>query len=120
MFFARGYKTPQSGFCTLMTDAQACKNVPYFSSPDIFLDAQNFSTTGKSEPPKPPERLGTALHNNAEWIKQNRFILENVGNESMKCPINRATGFMIEPELVECIIKSSLDSDPCLRRFLWS
>ena len=69
MYFARGYKTPQSGFCTVMADAEASKSVPYYSSPNILHDALIYYLNGKpSSEPKPPERLGTDLHNNAEWI----------------------------------------------------
>ena len=101
-FFAHGFKTPQSGFCTVMVDAQRCKSVPYFSSPNILVPALKFKIFGKvKQGNKPPEKVGTNLHNNAEWIKQNRFILQNVGNESMACPY---IGFRIHVETVECII----------------
>ena len=116
MFFAHGFKTAQSGLCTIMADAKACKNVPYFSTPDIlYLNQRSY---GKNQQPKPPERLGNGLHNNAEWIRQNRFILQNVGNESMKCPVNIASGFDIEPVIVECLMKSNQNSKACQREIV--
>ena len=125
MFFAHGFKTAQSGLCTIMADFQACKNVPYFSSPSFLylpnqrngqpVSVDERTNKQRNGPPKPPERLGNGLHNNAEWIRENRFIFQNVGNESMECPVNKFSGFDIEPSIVECIMKSSQNSEPCHR-----
>ena len=97
-----GYKTPQSTFCTVMTEAQGCKSVPYYSSPNLLHEALTYRLSGSINT-KPPERLGTDLHDNARWIKQNRFILSGVGNESLDCPND---GFRIYPLTVKCILKN--------------
>ena len=105
-FFSLGMKTAQSGYCTVMADAQLCRSVPYYSNPDIMMPALRFRIFGQQHQTninKPPERLGTALRNNARWIRINRFILQNVGDELMTCP---NVGYKIYPFCVERIIEN--------------
>ena len=87
-----------------MADAQICRSVPYYSNPDIVIPALLMRLFGKDHAfnaKKPPERLGTPIRNNARWIKENRFILENVGDEGLTCPHR---GFRISPKKVDCIL----------------
>ena len=104
MFYALSFDTSQSNWCTVMTHDRICNKVPYFSNPRIVIDALN----AKRGELKPPERLGTDLHDNARWIRENRYLLSSVGNETMACPHD---GFRINNPTVRCIIKN----DPKLR-----
>ena len=104
MFYARGFKTPQSGWCTIMYDGQACKSVPYYSNPRIEIPALKYKVFGdKLNNKLPPEALGKEYKiDNSRWIKENRFILANVGDESMKCPERRDINFRLGT--FDCII----------------
>lgn len=73
MYFARGYRTKSRFYCTLMCEFEGefCWRVSKFSGPK--LKYKN-------------ESLGIEkLYDSALWIKDNRFILENVGNETEPC-----------------------------------
>ena len=60
-----------NGFCTIMASVP-CIPLPYFSDPQK-------SWAG--------EKMGYENHyDNTKWIRENRYILENVGNEAEQCP----------------------------------
>ena len=74
--YGQAYTTLQYGitYCTLMASIP-CIRIPFFSSPDIELGILGYGI-----------ELGDEnQYNNAKWIKENRFVLADRGNESMKC-----------------------------------
>ena len=98
-----------------MTDAEKCKNAPYYSGPNFKLRGLH-DRLWENQTIKPFEVLGDDVHNNARWIKENRFILSNVGNESMECPTKGNPGFSyygggpyIHPDVVTCLAKCDVD-----------
>ena len=74
--YGQAYTTVQNGitYCTLMASIP-CIRIPFFSFPDIELGILGYGI-----------ELGDEnQYNNAKWIKENRFVLADRGNESMKC-----------------------------------
>ena len=70
-----------------------CIPLPFFSNP--------LKTFEK-------ERLGIEhLHDNTEWIRQNRFVLQMVGNEQQRCPEGDWTPW--QSHYVECLSNSTFD-----------
>ena len=71
--YGQAYTTPYDGttYCTIMASIP-CLKLPYFSNPEIELEGWG--------------KLGDEnQYNNAKWIKENRFVLADRGNESLKC-----------------------------------
>ena len=70
MYYARAWKNKD--YCTIMYHNPwgLCRDIPYFSSPHLSYDGQT---------------IGNRVTDNAGGIKENRFLLENVGDESISC-----------------------------------
>ena len=103
-FYAKGWRSTPSGWCTVMADAEMCKNRPYYSSPKFKLRGFQ-ERMWVNQTLKPFEVLGDDTHNNARWIKENRFILFSVGNETMHCPNTKYSGVSINLDAVTCLLK---------------
>ena len=86
----------------MMADAEMCKNRPYYSSPKFKLRGFQ-ERMWVNQTIKPFEVLGDAMHNNARWIRENRFVLFSVGNETMDCPND--LGVPINLDAVTCLLK---------------
>ena len=71
--YGQAFTTLQYGitYCTIMASIP-CIRIPFFSNPDIELEG--WGKFGDEN-----------QYNNAKWIKENRFVLADRGNESMKC-----------------------------------
>ena len=102
-----------NGFCTIMCSLP-CIPLPYFSNPQK-------SWAG--------EKMGYENHyDNTKWIRENRYILENVGNEVEKCPMYIRKKFGIthnilpikydvtewwSPNWIECLTKEPFGHSTC-------
>ena len=87
VFYAKGYKS-ESNKCTLMSPPTLkCVKQPLFS---------NYKYPYKNE------IFGQKyLIDNAEWMKQNRFVLQMVGDSKEQCP--RGQGLSYVPWLLKCL-----------------
>ena len=75
-----------NGFCTIMASIP-CIPLPYFSNP-------RKSWAG--------EKMGYENHyDNTKWIRENRYILENVGNEGKSCGTNIRKKYGITDNIID-------------------
>jgi hypothetical protein len=87
-----------SGFCTIMSkpDDTYCTPILNYANPAV-----NFNG----------EPSGHCLSQNAVWIKENRFRIQDVGNEALVC---RNT-YTFDKKLIACLLlsknKSSINCD---------
>ena len=86
IFYAQGYLNEQTKKCTIMSP-QECLMQPIFSNTRYKYDGEMYGYPN--------------THDNAEWIKQNRFVLQLVGNEKEKCPQGMWLTYV--PWLLKCL-----------------
>ena len=70
--------------------SKKCRLLPYFSNPHQIFDAEILGLPWKSD--------------NNLWLKQNRFVLEKVGNETIQCP-----GY--NDKIMKCLLSKPIDVD---------
>ena len=90
MFYGRGYKTKSGKHCTIMGGPQKqldCIRLSYFSNPRKMVENETLGIHWE--------------YDNAKLLNQNRFVLEQVGNENMTC----TWGFDYKQEIVDCLLK---------------
>ena len=86
-----------NGICSLMyspSERNCTSRGLFYSNPHFYVD------NGSS--------LGTSRQNNAEWIKHNRFAVQNVGNETHVCS-NR----FLNQTMVDCFLRSKYVRTSC-------
>ena len=91
MFYAKGFVSKDKRYCTMMG---GLKCLPFFSSPDKKYKEEVLGVKWVSD--------------NAAWVKGNRFLLGNVGDESMTCP----NTFSYNPDLIDCLLDET-NTDSC-------
>ena len=92
VFYGQGYIS-NTRKCTVMSPPTLdCIPQPLFSN-------QNESQF--------EEEFGNALHDNGRWMKQNRFVLQLMGNQNLACPKSLSLGY--SQELVRCLITDVTD-----------
>ena len=89
IFFAQSLLM-KNGYCDLMSDPvkRQCHVGPFFSSPEL-----NFKG----------EKTGSFYANNALWMHHNRYFLESMGNEHMKCP----STYLMNTKFLNCLLETS-------------
>lgn len=101
MFYAQAFQSStSSNICTLMANGFECKHIPFYSNPALHMQG---------------EAIGTQdLQDNAKWIRENRFVLSNVGNETLDCnpKITETLDFdimlsSVNIAVVECLVNQS-------------
>ena len=99
VFYGQGYIT-NTKKCTLMSPPTLdCIRQPIFSNQNKTY--QN-------------EMFGNALYDNGLWMKQNRFVLQSMGNESLTCPRELSLGY--SQEMLNCMMTDV--TDPSKKRLL--
>jgi hypothetical protein len=88
--FAHAYVQKKNDFCTILStnDFKPCVALPYYSNPDLEYKG---------------EALGGCYSQNARWIKENRFRVEAVGDESMICK----NTYTFEKNLIVCLLRTT-------------
>ena len=80
MWWAKGYLTKSGWYCTLMGPPtgpilrQPCFKARHFSNPRKIYKSEVLGEDWRFD--------------NARWIKENRFLLSNVDNETLSCQSN--------------------------------
>lgn len=114
MYYAKGMAT-ETNICTVMATGRFCRFVPYFSNPKVKINEERLLPPwawADGQDPGPPNKytLGVAeKRDNARWIKENRFILASVGNESIPCKGNI---WEIKPKIVSCLNAKGFNVGP--------
>ena len=85
--YGKGYRTQSGKHCTIMGGpTKRCVRISFFSSPRIKVMNEPLGIDWK--------------YDNAKLLNQNRFVLENVDNESLTCK----WGFNYKQEIVDCLL----------------
>ena len=99
VFYAKGFINNTDNKCTLMTSPMVkCAKQPLFSSPrDPYLG----------------EIFGRRYtHDNAAWIKQNRYVMQEVGDEINACPAPHSLAALSYiAKMVRCLTIEILKQD---------
>ena len=86
VFYAQGFIDEHTRKCTIMSP-QSCLMQPTFSNPSLKYEGEVYGVTH--------------IQDNAGWIKQNRFVLQLVGNQQDQCPQGMWLAYV--PWLLKCL-----------------
>lgn len=85
MPFAHAHEM-KNGYCSLMTQTATSHCTPrlFFSTPKRTYDN---------------EQMGIPYSDNSAWITHNRFVAENIGDESTEC----LSKYFFNSDLIQCL-----------------